>query len=228
MADVSDDWQHVLEEGDRDAFEHLVKPHVDRLIHAARSDLDFYVEQGHLHAQDLTAEEVTGEALIHAWDHRAQRPAAMSLEAWLLGTQYRVLRGLVRQNQAYRRDKALSLDEPVTIKTGDEDPRQWFEDWYEPNLTLEAMTPAQKPVDLEAPLEMDAAHTALDPDTYHVLMMYGEFDMDLHEVAFVMSHSVEETSTLLEKARTQLRAQEEDAPLPDGAPSPPGQTVGGE
>lgn len=203
------DWQHVLDEGDETAFERLVEPFTDEMLRAARADLAYHVDQGHLHDEDLTAEEVVGEALIHAWERRAQRPPEMPLKSWLLGVQHRALRDLVAAHQAYRRDKALSLDEPVRLRPDNQDPQEWFRLSYEPDLTLEAVTPAQEPIDIEAPLDPSDATFTLDPDTRHVVMMHDEFDMNLSDVAFVMNLSIEETTGLLKQARTALRASNE-------------------
>ncbi|PSQ79434.1 MAG: hypothetical protein BRD37_00055 [Bacteroidetes bacterium QH_8_67_23] len=96
-----------------DTFQQAARPHIDRLITAARHDLDYYVEQGELHSDDFTPEEIAGETLIYAWDHREKRPEQVSLEGWLLGTQHRLLRGMVAEAMQYREEKALSLDEQI-------------------------------------------------------------------------------------------------------------------
>lgn len=196
------DWQHALDTGDETVFRDVVRPHLDALTRAARQDLDFYVAQGYLHERDLTPEEVVGEGLIQAWDRRARRPAPMSLRGWLLGIQYRVLRGLVERQRAYREQKAVSLDEPLPPNSAAYDAQEWFWDWYRPDaeLTWEDVTPGDTPVDLEVSLEAEGLE--LDPsDSYHVLMMHDEFEMSIPEVAFIMSRTARQTVDLLERAR---------------------------
>ena len=223
------DWQAVLDRGDRDAFHDLVTPHTEALTAAARHDLDYYAEQGDLHPDDLTPEEVTGEALLYAWEHRAQRPSQMSLLGWLQGTQYRVLRSLVEVQQQYRADKVISLDAPIPPEEAAEGRQERFQYGYhgsqpDAQITWEDVTPGQRPVDIEAPLFTNADTFTLDPDSRHVVMMHDEFEMNLSEVAFAMSQSVKATAALLEQARTTLHERQVAEPPtepPDDAPTPP-------
>lgn len=205
--------QLAFEDGDENAFREAVEPLMPGLVDAAAKALGFYVAQGHLHQDDLAPEEVVGEALIYAWEHRPQRPKQMSLRNWLLATQYRVLRGLVEQTKAYRRDKAISLDAPVPTDDADgrrpgDDVQEWFYDWYQPDtvVTWEDVTPGRRPVDYEVPLN-EAAQHLLDtsPETYHVLLMHDEFEMSLPEVAFTMGRGVEEVAESIEQAHATLR-----------------------
>ena len=220
------DWQRVLEHDDRDAFEALAQTHVDDLLHSARHDLDYYVLQGHIQESDLTPEEVVGEALIHAWQHRRQRPEKMSLRGWLLGTQYRVLRGLVKRQKDYRRDKAVSLDAPVP-PAGPEgfDTQEWFYAWYQPDnhFTWEDVIPGDRPVDVEVPLDQENARLFSDEDVYHVIMMHDEFEMSLPEVAFTMGRAVDELAGQLNQARANLRERGIRATPPEAMdhPAPP-------
>ena len=220
------EWERVLEHDDRDAFEALAQPHLDDLLRSARHDLDYYVLQGHLHKGDFTPEEVVGEGLIHAWKHRRQRPDGMSLRGWLLGTQYRVLRGMVKRQKDYRRDKAVSLDAPVP-PAGPEgfDTQEWFYAWYQPDndLTWEDVIPGDEPVDVEAPLEPEKARLSPDEDAYHVIMMHDEFEMSLPEVAFTMSRSVDKLAEELSQARVNLRERGIRATPPENLdhPAPP-------
>lgn len=205
------DWQQVMAEGDEEAFRRLVEPHMDRLLRAAQHDLDYYVTQDRLREEDLTAEEIVGETLIYAWRHRDRCPTEMSLQGWLLGTQFRVLRVMVRQQEDYSSDKALSLNEPVESPNEDRDPQEWFRKWYEPEDTLESITPGNEPTDIEAPLFTNEETFELDPETRHVAIMHDEFDLPLDEVAYAMNQSIDETSSILERARERLRAGGEGA-----------------
>lgn len=227
---LDEDWQAVFENGDKEAFHEIAESFTDTLLAAARKALIFYLKQGHLHPDDLTPEEVVGEALVHAWEHRRQRPPKMGLRAWLLGTEYRVLRGLVEQQKAYRRDKAISLDAPIPTdaanRAGD-DAQEWFHEWYQPDavLTWEDVTPAQEPIDYEINLEEGADLFAENPDAYHVLILHDEFEMALPEVAFSMGRGVEEAAELLDHARVTFRVrigQEEPIQETDHPATPSG------
>ena len=220
------DWQAMLESDDRDAFEALVKPYMDDLFRSARHDLEYYVAQGHLHERDFTPEEVAGEALIQAWQRRHQRPDEMSLRGWLLGTQYRALRGLVKRLKTYRHNKALSLDAPIP-PDGPEgfETQEWFYEWRQPfsQLVWEDVIPGEKPVNLEIPLERGQVQSLSNPDAYHVLMLHDAFEVPLPEVAFTMERAVDALAEELGQARANLRERmiEDPPPGADDVPAPP-------
>lgn len=201
--------QQKFGDGDEAAFQKAIKPELETLTTAAKQALAFYAAQGHIHLGDLTPEEVVGETMIYAWQHRERRPAPMSLRGWLLGTQYRVLRGLVHRIEGYREDKVLSLDAPIptdpsTFRATD-DTQEWFWEWYQPDavLTWEDVTPQDEPVTIDAPLNQD-----LTPDrteTYHALMLHDEFEMPMQEVAFTMGRSINAVAELVDQARVTFR-----------------------
>lgn len=227
---VNENWQAVMEQEDEEAFRAVVHPHTPALLDVARADLRFYVEQDELHERDFTPEEITGETLIYAWQHRRQRPQQMSLRGWLLGTQYRVMRGMVERLRKYRHDKAISLDAPIPPDGADFQAEEWFYEWNQPqsaDLTWEDITPGLAPVDLEIPLNGNRNLFTLDPENYHVLMLHDEFEMPLSEVAFTLSRSLNETAAMLDQARVSLRERlaEEDPATQRGThtdhPAPP-------
>jgi RNA polymerase sigma-70 factor (ECF subfamily) len=196
---------------DKAAFEAAVEPYMETLLEGARKALAFYFAQGYLRPEDLSPEEIVGETLLYAWEHRGERPAPMSLRGWLLGTQYRVLRGLAERERAYRDDKAISLDEPFPLD-GSAAPstdhvQESFWEWHQPDaVTLwEEVTPAVEPVDIEIPLDVDHPTFAENPESYHVLMLHDEFEVPLPEVAFTMNQNLRDTAALLEEARASLR-----------------------
>lgn len=225
---TNETWQETLQKGDQDAFHRLVDPQVDALLRAARHDLAYYIAQGHLHADDLSPEEVVGETQLHAWSHRERCPQRMSLRGWLLGVQHRLLRGLVAQQRAYRADKAISLDERVPINRAALDTQETFWDWYQPDVEIlwEDVIPGVEPVDIEIDLDKDGrdALLPLDESARHVLVMHDEFEVPLPEVAFIMGRSVNEIAGMLATARTDLRERlvgeapmgEDDQPPPTG------------
>lgn len=197
----------ILRSRDEEAFRNLVQPHLPIMLKAARHELDYYVFEAHLHHQDLTPEDVVGEALIHAWDRLDQRPEQMSLRGWLLGVEYRTVQHLVEKMRAYRDEKAVSLDEPLPINPDNMDVQEWFWEFYQPdaNMTWEDVVPAVDPVDIDAPLYDVRDTLALDPDTRHVLMMHDEFEVPLQDVAVAMNRAVVETAGLIDQARALLR-----------------------
>lgn len=219
-------WQQVMREGDRDSFHQMVDPYVDLLLKHARHELDYYIAQDYLRDGDFTAEEIVGETQIYAWEHREHCPERMSLRGWLLGTQHRLLRGLVAQQQAYRQDKALSLDEELPINPAEFHTQEWFQEWFQPDSELywEDVIPSQEPVDIEVDLDEEGRMGPLQGDdtARHALLMHDEFEMPLPEVAFTLSRPVNETAGLIELARAPSRERipldtaigEDDQPAP--------------
>ena len=212
----------------RETFQEAAAPHLEHLEKTARRSLRYYQRQGHLQKDDLTPKEVVGETLIQAWTHRLRKPEKMRLKSYLTAIQYRVLRGLVRRQAQYRHDKAISLDAPLPTDPEahpeNDDVQEWFYEWYQPSaqLTWEDVTPAQRPVDYEVSLDDDDVFPT-DPDSYHVLMMHDEFEMDLPEVAFTMGRSLEETAELLDQARATMHERMIGEPAPPlDHPTPPG------
>ena len=201
-----ENWESILEGSNQDEFRKLIEPYTNVMLRAARRDLAFYVDQGVLHDDDFTAEELVGEALIHAWQHRDVRPERMGLRSWLLGTQHRVTRGLVNRLRAYRHEKGISLDEPIPTERDAQDTQEWFWDWYQPEqeLTWEDVIPAQEPEDVEVPLTGDREELLEDTDARHVLVLHDEFEMSLPEVAFTINRSPQAVADLLEVARAGL------------------------
>ncbi|NBC15708.1 MAG: hypothetical protein GVY18_00155 [Bacteroidetes bacterium] len=218
-------WQDVLAEDDEDAFRAAVAPYMDDLIAAAGNDLGYYVSQDLLNQGDFTPEEIVGETLLYAWSHREHRPEEMDLRGWLLGVQYRVLRRLVTRQQAYREDKAVSLDEPLPTQPETYAKGEWFAEWYRPEtggVTYEEIIPSTTPVDLEPDLRDTSQRARLDPDSYHVLMLHDEFEMSLPQVAATMNRSVREMADLLDAARATFQDRHAETPITEADhPAPP-------
>lgn len=203
----TENWEKILKGSDKEAFQDVVKPHMDMLLEAARRDLKFYVRNGTLHEGDFSPEELVGEGLIHSWKHRDVRPSDMPLRSWLLGTQHRVTRGLVGRFRAYRRNKDLSLDEPVSINADALDTQEWFWDWYQPEqeLTWEDVIPAREPDDVEIGLDESRERLLEESDRRHALILHDEFQMSLQDVSFTINRSPDAVAELLERARASLR-----------------------
>lgn len=197
----------IVRENDEEGFRDLVQEHMPVMLSAARHELDYYIFEGYLNRDDLAAEDVVGEALLHAWEHLRLRPENMSLRGWLLGIEYRIVQQLVEQMRSYRDEKAVSLDAPLPIEPADLDIQEWFWEFYQPdaNITWEDVVPAVEPVDMEIPLYDIRDTLALDPEARHVLMMHDEFDVPLQEVAIAMNRAVVETAELIDQARASLR-----------------------
>lgn len=198
-------WQAVLD-GDRQALHRMVEPYLSELITAARRDLDYCEQVGELHPGDLEPEELVGETLLRAWHGRRQRPQAMSLRAWLLAMQQRVLRKLIEVEHLERDPWAVSLEDPLPPEPlFDEDASFW--EWYQPDdvTRWEDILPAE-PVPADVALEADAATVQrLQPEERQVLLLHDEHALSLAEVALAIGRPLSETRALLEQARQAVR-----------------------
>lgn len=222
---ANENWQDVMDGGDQSAFRAMVEPYMGRLIEAARHDLDYYVNQGYVQAQDFTPEEVVGEALISAWDNRKSRPDQMSLHGWLLGNLYRTLRLMAEEEHEHGDDKAVALEEPIPPDENDSAVQEQFWEWYQPDASLEYsdVIPDREPVDIEVPLYASPGVLGLNPQSRHVLIMHDEFEMPISEVASVLNQQINETAALLQEARASLRERIGNPPPVEvfDAPAPP-------
>ncbi len=199
--------QDVRKLDSRDEFEAAVAPHIDTLRAAARRDLQYYRRQGVIRADDFTPEEIVGEGLLRAWEHRDRMPDKISLRGWMLAVQHRAARGLVARQRRLDQEKIISLDAPVpTEGSASDSTQEWFWEWYQPDQVnmWEDILPGSEPVDTELPVEGDLLDT-LDEEQRHVAVLHHEFEMPLEEVAFAMGRSLNEMAETLNGARMSLR-----------------------
>src|SRR5690625_2335517 len=166
------------------------------MVRLARRELAYYVAQRQIHPRDFTPEEVAGEAWVHAWQHRARKPEQMSLRGWLLGITHRMLVGLVSNQQRYREDKSISLDEPLPVHVASQHAAERVGDWPHP---------AAMPEDLELTLDdADDDQVFADEGDRHVLMMHYEFAVPIPEVSYIMNRAAREVGELIASARVSL------------------------
>lgn len=201
----TDDWQATLA-GDREAFNRLVRPHLDELLDAARRALAYHRARDSATAFDITPEELVGETLLRAWSSRLHRPVGVSLKAWLLGTQHRVLDRLLHRPDWERDLWAVSLDDPLPpLPLYDDEDTFW--EWYQPDdLTRwEDVLPDPSADPVEA-LDFDDTEThALTPDERATLHFHDAHGLSVAEIAFAMGIPVEQAVYLLHRARHRLQ-----------------------
>ncbi|ARA92184.1 hypothetical protein AWN76_002670 [Rhodothermaceae bacterium RA] len=199
------EWPAVLD-GDRTAFHRLIEPHLDELLRAARRDLAYHRQLGDLPPDFVTPEELVGETLLRAWKSRRQRPAGLSLRAWLLGTQHRVLQKLIRAERLERGLWAVSLEDPLPPEPLFDDDESFWE-WYQPDdlpRWEDAIPDEDAPLPDEA-LEDESALGGLEPEPRQVLLLHDRHALTLAEVAVATGRSVRETARLLQEARRKVR-----------------------
>ena len=197
-------WKAALR-GDRAAFQATVAPHLGELLGAARRELSYRVALGNFGADDLTPEELVGEALLRAWQDRYRRPSSLGVKVWLLALLFRVARDLARREAGLRRiptDSLEALVPPEPIYDDDEE----FWEWYQPDELTRWEDVVEAPA--MTPEEMAAADERLtrtpDPRAREVFLLYELHRVPLSETALALGLSVTETARLLEEARRDL------------------------
>lgn len=200
---------------DRDAFHRLVEPHLDELLAAARRDLRYHQDLGDLQSGDLTPEELVGETLLRAWDSRGARPETVSLRAWLLGTQHRVLQRLLGDEERLRTLWAVSLEAPVPTEPLYDDDEEFWE-WYQPDdlarwedVVADEDTPLpDEAIEVEAlgTPDVRAAVDRLAVQPRQALLLRDRHGLTTVEVAYALRLSVTETARTVRAARREVRA----------------------
>ena len=209
-------WQRALD-GDRDAYEEALAPYRDTLLQAARRKIAARVDDGGLNEHALRAEELADETLIRAFDGRHHfDPARMSFRAWLLGLQHRTLNRLARDENAYDRQKAISLDEEVPTREEQDAVEEAFYEFHQPFdvTTYEEVIAGQQPDDVEIdprgrPLTQDELDlleaSGLSDEQRQLVEFHDEFELSLTEVAQIMEYSLQDTAEAINEARVHLR-----------------------
>lgn len=209
-------WQRALD-GDHDAFEEALAPYRDTLLRAARRKIAARVANGELNEHALTPEELADETLLRAFDGRHHYdPDRMSFRAWLLGLQFRTLNRLARAENAYARQKAISLDAEVPATEEQDAVEEEFYEFHQPFdvTTYEELIPSQQPDDVEidargrslTPEELDFLEASgLSAGQLQLVELHDEFELSLAEVAQIMEASLQDTAEALGEARVHLR-----------------------
>lgn len=209
--ETNKDWQSVLD-GDRAAFNRMVEPFLEELLTAAKRDLGYHRFRGEPAAKDITPEELVGETLLRAWASRKERPRRVSLRAWLLGTQHRVLQKLLERPRWERDLWALSLDEPLPPEPLYDDEESFWE-WYQPDdiEKWEDVFPDNVPTPEEAVLTKETLEETfpLDVDERQALLLYDEHKLTMLEVAYALGVSLEKASQMVQNARRRIREERE-------------------
>lgn len=126
--EFSDAWDEVLL-GDRELFKEMTEPFIPILLDAARKDIMLEKANGNL-PDRILAEELVGEALIHAWARRYSKSPREPMKEWLLANQHWALRLLVLQEKDWSSRKTISLEDPARPQPADNDNDDW--DWITP------------------------------------------------------------------------------------------------
>jgi RNA polymerase sigma-70 factor (ECF subfamily) len=230
-APAPDTWRSAID-GDSEAFEESVAPLQEKLLAAARRQVDVERAAGNLRVDALAPEELYGETLLRAFEHRASYdPRRLSFRAWLLGIQHRVLARLTADEVAYDARKAISLDEEVPTREEFDDVEEALYEGHQPFevTTYEDLVAGSAPDDIEIdlagrtePLDEEErallATADLEPTARRVALFHGEFALSMDEVAQILNVQLNEVAASYNQARTTLRERigTREVPEPDG------------
>lgn len=226
-----DRWRTAVD-GDSEAFEEAVAPLQEILLAAARRQVDVERVAGNLKVEALAPEELYGETLLRAFEHRANYdPRRLSFRAWLLGIQHRVLARLTADEVGYDARKAISLDEEVPTREEFDDVEEALYEGRQPFevTTYEDLVAGSAPDDIEIDLEgrtepLDEEERALlatadlEPIARRVALFHGEFELSMDEVAQILNVQLNEVAASYNQARTTLRERigTREVPEPTG------------
>jgi RNA polymerase sigma-70 factor (ECF subfamily) len=224
-------WQRALD-GDSAAFEEAVAPLQETLLAAARRQVDVERAAGTIRPDALTPEELVGETLLRAFQHRAGfDPRKLSFRAWLLGVQHRALSRLSAEEAGYDARKAISLDEEVPTREEFDDVEEAMYEFRQPFeiTTYEDLLAGSAPDDVEIDLQGREgpltdeerallAEADLEPTARRVALYHGEFELSMDEVAQILNVQLNDVASSFNQARTTLRERilPRELPEPDG------------
>ena len=215
----ADVWRRALD-GDRDAFEEALAPHLDTLRQAARRQLDVerdvvsgepLAASGGEAPADLTPDELVGETMVRAWDHRERFDGdRMGFRAWLLGLQTRSLARVTRRETRYAQRKAVSLDDELPVRPEQDAVEEDFYEFRQPFDvdTYEEVLAGSAPADvttLDDDLTDDdraaLADASFDADAAQAVVLHDEFEVSLSEVAQILNASLKDAAAEMNLAR---------------------------
>ncbi len=217
----ADLWRRALD-GDRDAFEEALSPHLDTLRQAA--DRQLAVERDLISGEptetpvDLTPDELVGETMVQAWDRRDRFDGdRMSLRAWLLGLQTRSLARVARRETRYARRKAISLDAELPVNEAQDAVEEDFYEFRQPFDvdTYEEITAGAEPddvtmMDSDELTDQDRAALAdasFGAEAAQAVVLHDEFEVSLSEVAQILNASLKDAAAEMNLAREGMLAR---------------------
>ncbi len=204
------DWESIVE-GDRKAFDALVESEMSGLLEAAKHEIAYYEDVGDFPPRYMTPEELVGEAMIQAWDHRAKKPRGMSPRAWLYAMLFQAADKLAERRREIQAHETLSTDQkipddPLVLDPVYDDDEEFYE-WFQPDEALkwEDVIPS----DVIAPEQLlavcEGEPRRLKPEERRAALLYFRLGFTMEEVCRVLGKPADETGRLLEKARDAVR-----------------------
>ncbi len=209
MADV--DWKKIVE-GDREAFDRLVESEMANLLESAKHEIAYYEDVGDYPPDYITPEELVGEAMIRAWEHRAKKPKGMEPRAWLHAMLFRAADALAARRREIQSHETLPLeqkvpDAPLVADPVYDDDEEFYE-WYQPDEALKWEDVIGE-IDLEPDLLIEAVESApqrLEVKERRAAMLYCRFGFNLEQTCRILEEKPEKVAGFIEKAKKKIAA----------------------
>ncbi len=210
--DEKDLWERIVA-GDKEAFDRLVEQEMAGLLEAARHEIAYYESIGDFPPRFITPEELVGEAMIHAWDHREKKPKGMKPRGWLYAMLFEAADEIAARRRAIQAHETLSTDEKVPddplVLDPDYDDDEEFYEWYQPDEALkwEDVLPSDALPPEQIVTFCEQEPQALEPVERRAAMLYFRLDFDLEQVCRILGRKPEEVGPMLEKTRKLVTAK---------------------
>jgi RNA polymerase sigma factor (sigma-70 family) len=196
--------------GRRQAFFDLLRPLLQSLRAHARRELRIMELDGVLPRGELTADDLTHEALVRAWDRYDTRPLNKPLELWLTELMHNSLDGLTKDHSA---TYLSELQAHAAASPPDEEEEGWKEGFgYADAPTLEDLLPGYDAGSGWDRLEIEEQTSRvmnlvrkLPDHQRQALSLHTMEGFDLAEIAMIQERSEAAVAADIEAARQALR-----------------------
>jgi RNA polymerase sigma-70 factor (ECF subfamily) len=172
----------ALRQGDKTAFAQVVELYADRLYNLSLKLLN--------HPQE--AEDAVQETFLSAYKSIEQFEGRSSLGTWL----YRIAYNTAMMRLRKKQPQTVSIDEPVTLDSGESVPRQFF-DW--------CCLPEGELLDSESLAYMDEAIQLLPESLRPIFVLRDIEGLSTEETGDVLGLTVPAVKSRLHRARLFLR-----------------------
>jgi ribosomal subunit interface protein len=203
-----------VENGRRDDFFRLLRPHLRFLRDHARRELRFLELHGMLHRGEMTVTDLLDEVLIRAWQQFADRPRRLSLDLWLTDLLHETLAHWMKQEPRPH----VSLEDKAENILPDEVPQEDEDEWWaellgeDETFTLEDLIPDREGTpawdQLDAKEQRDqllSLFRGMPPARRQAFLLHALEDFTTHEIAILQDRPEGEVKADIEAARRTLR-----------------------
>jgi RNA polymerase sigma factor (sigma-70 family) len=206
--------QRHADEGQREAFFRLLRPHLRFLRDYALRELKVLESQGLLHRREVTVDDLLDEVVALAWERFPNRPRRMSLDLWLTDLLLDTLERWIKEEPR----RHLSLEEKASKIMPDEVPQPDETEWWAELLGAEETprlgdlipdtesTPSWNQLEAEEQeARLQKLLADLSPLQRQAFLLHALEDYNTAEIAMLQDRPEEQVKADIEAARKLLR-----------------------